>query len=153
CRERLPAALDHQLPVGPGEDLQRLLPELSGAEGRDARASPEPVAAMRPDGPRHPARTRPARHPHGGANVTFEERDLPAPLAALLQIRMMNGMTQLSSSTPSRRPLLAFLKRRLQGWLQRHQLPFNFYIHLIGIPLAVAAIPLLFLFPWYWGVG
>jgi hypothetical protein len=68
----------------------------------------------------------------------------------------MNGMTQSSSppkTPPSRRPLLAFVKRRLQGWRLRHQLPFNFYIHLIGIPLAVAGIAMLFALPWYWGVG
>jgi hypothetical protein len=67
----------------------------------------------------------------------------------------MNGMTQPSSppTTPPRRPLRAFVKRRLQGWRLRHQLPFNFYIHLIGIPLAVAGVLLLFVLPWYWGVG
>jgi hypothetical protein len=70
----------------------------------------------------------------------------------------MNGMTHPSSPATSpppaapRRPLLAFLKRRLDGWLLRHQLPFNFYIHLIGIPLAVAGVVLLFVLPW-WGVG
>src|SRR5262249_4638035 len=39
------------------------------------------------------------------------------------------------------------------GWLLRHQLPFNFWIHMVGIPLAVAGVVLLFLAPWYWGVG
>ena len=34
----------------------------------------------------------------------------------------------------------------------RHQHPFNFGIHLIGIPLAVAGLPLLF-WHWYYGVG
>jgi hypothetical protein len=57
-------------------------------------------------------------------------------------------------STSSRRwPILRFLRRRLQGWRLRHQLPFNFYIHLIGIPLAVAGVVLLFFQPWYWGVA
>lgn len=56
-------------------------------------------------------------------------------------------------STPPRRPLLAFLRRRLDGWLLRHQLPFNFYIHLVGIPLAVSGVVLLFMLPWYWGVS
>jgi hypothetical protein len=52
-------------------------------------------------------------------------------------------------------PVLLFLKRRWQGWRLRHQLPFNFAIHLIGIPMAVASIPLLIFFykEWYWGVG
>lgn len=35
----------------------------------------------------------------------------------------------------------------------RHQLPFNFWIHMLGIPLAVAAIPLFFLTEWYWSAG
>jgi hypothetical protein len=52
-----------------------------------------------------------------------------------------------------RRPLLNFLRRRLQGWRLRHQLPFNFWIHLIGIPMAVTGVFLLFFLPWYWGVG
>jgi hypothetical protein len=66
-----------------------------------------------------------------------------------------------ASSTPAgpafddrpRRPLLNFLRRRLQGWRLRHQLRFNFAIHLIGIPLAVSGIFLLFFLPWYWGTG
>jgi uncharacterized membrane protein YGL010W len=52
----------------------------------------------------------------------------------------------------------------LQGWRLRHQLPFNFFIHLIGIPLAVAGLVILLgLWPaqsldlawaaWYCGVG
>ena len=35
----------------------------------------------------------------------------------------------------------------------RHQLPFNFAIHMVGIPVAVAGIPMLFFLEWYWGVG
>ena len=38
------------VPLGPGQDVQRLLPELPRAEGRDAGAAPEPAAAVRPDG-------------------------------------------------------------------------------------------------------
>ncbi len=49
-------------------------------------------------------------------------------------------------------PILRFLRRRLRGWRERHRLPFNFYIHMIGIPLAVSGVFLLFFFPW-WGVG
>jgi hypothetical protein len=52
-----------------------------------------------------------------------------------------------------RRPLLNFLRRRLQGWRLRHQLPFNFAIHLIGIPMAVSGVFMLFFLPWYWGVS
>ena len=48
-----------------------------------------------------------------------------------------------------RRPL----RRALRNWRERHQHPFNFAIHLIGIPLAVAGVVLLFFVPWYWGVS
>jgi hypothetical protein len=48
-----------------------------------------------------------------------------------------------------RRPL----RRILRNWRQRHRNPFNFWIHLIGIPLAVTGVVLLFFLPWYWGVG
>src|SRR5262245_12391127 len=59
----------------------------------------------------------------------------------------------ISSQTPAPgRPALRFLHKRLDGWLVRHQHPFNFAIHLIGIPVAVAGIPLLFIWPW-WGVA
>src|SRR5262245_32617241 len=58
-------------------------------------------------------------------------------------------------STKPRRPLFAFLKRRWEGWRLRHQLTFNFAIHMIGIPMAVTGLVLLFVpgVDWYWGVG
>ena len=56
-------------------------------------------------------------------------------------------------TTHRRWPILRFLRRRLRGWKLRHQLPFNFAIHLIGIPLAVSGVVLLFFLPWYWGAG
>src|SRR5437879_5433485 len=52
-----------------------------------------------------------------------------------------------------RRPILRFLRKALGNWRERHQHPFNFAIHLLGIPLAVAGLFLLFFLPWYWGVG
>jgi hypothetical protein len=54
-----------------------------------------------------------------------------------------------------RRPVLRFIKKRLREWMLRHQLPFNFAIHLIGIPLAVAGLVLLCWpgIPWYWGAA
>src|SRR5713101_7754524 len=51
-----------------------------------------------------------------------------------------------------RRPVLYMLWK----WRQRHQQPFNFAIHLVGIPLAVVGVWLLVTEPWdewYWGVG
>ena len=53
----------------------------------------------------------------------------------------------------ARRPVLRFLKRRLDAWMLRHRLPFNFWLHVVGIPLALAGVVLLFFLPWYWGVG
>lgn len=61
--------------------------------------------------------------------------------------------TKAPSASGRRWPILRFLRRRLSGWRERHRLPFNFYIHLIGIPLAVCGVVLLFFQPWYWGVG
>ncbi len=51
------------------------------------------------------------------------------------------------------RPVLNFLKRRLEGWRLRHQLPINFWLHMIGIPMVVVSVVLLFFLPWYWGVS
>ncbi len=52
-----------------------------------------------------------------------------------------------------RRPL----RRALANWLERHQHPFNRGIHLIGIPLALIAAPLLLLWlpwaQWYWAAA
>src|SRR4030081_1050511 len=47
----------------------------------------------------------------------------------------------------------SFLRRRLEGWKLRHQLPFNFWIHLIGIPLALLVAPVLLLVAWYWALA
>src|SRR5262245_57554176 len=55
----------------------------------------------------------------------------------------------MTESTSSRRPL----RKALRNWMERHQHPFNFWIHLIGIPLAVTGVVLLFVTDWYWGVG
>ncbi|MBI3411375.1 MAG: DUF962 domain-containing protein [Planctomycetes bacterium] len=52
----------------------------------------------------------------------------------------------------ARRPL----RRALRNWLERHQHPLNFWIHLIGIPLAVAGVVLFVALPWnqwYWGAA
>lgn len=46
------------------------------------------------------------------------------------------------------------VRRALRNWRQRHRLPFNFWIHLIGIPLALLVAPaLLFLGDWDWALG
>lgn len=59
----------------------------------------------------------------------------------------------MSYRFPIARKLLAFAGRARRNWLDRHQTPANFWIHMAGIPLAFAGIPLLFLAEWYWGVG
>ena len=52
-----------------------------------------------------------------------------------------------------RRPVLNFLAKVLRNWQDRHQLPVNRWLHLFGIPLAMAGVVLLFYVNWYWGVG
>jgi len=53
----------------------------------------------------------------------------------------------------ARRPLRRFLLRVFSRWRERHRHPFNFAIHIPGILIAVAGIPMLFVLPWYWGVS
>jgi hypothetical protein len=64
----------------------------------------------------------------------------------------MSDPPNASAALPRRRPVLRFLRRTLRNWQERHRLPFNFAIHLIGIPLALAGLVLLF-FAWPWGLG
>jgi uncharacterized membrane protein YGL010W len=66
---------------------------------------------------------------------------------------------QTDAAPARRRPVLRFLRARWQGWRVRHQLPFNFALHLVGIPLAFAGLAALLVAPfvprveWYWGAG
>ena len=59
----------------------------------------------------------------------------------------------MARSFPIARKLLAFGMKARSNWLLRHQNAFNFWIHMLGIPLAMASIPLLFLAPWEWAAG
>lgn len=59
----------------------------------------------------------------------------------------------MSYRFPIARKLLALAARARRNWLARHQNAFNFWVHLLGIPLAVAGLPLLFLTDWYWGIA
>jgi hypothetical protein len=59
-------------------------------------------------------------------------------------------MNDVSSPTVQKR---GPVRRILKNWRKRHQHPFNFWIHLIGIPLAVSGVVLLFVTDWYWGVA
>ncbi len=56
-------------------------------------------------------------------------------------------------SFPIARRLLAFACRARQNWLHRHRAPANFWVHMLGIPLAFAGLSLLFVLKWYWGAG
>ncbi len=62
-------------------------------------------------------------------------------------------MTSAPSSS-QRGPIRRFVKRSIRNWRERHQLAFNFWIHMIGIPMAVIGVLLLFTpVDWYWGLG
>ncbi len=77
----------------------------------------------------------------------------------------MSAMTQpalppqTAAAPARRRPVLRFLGQCWQNWRLRHQLPFNFAVHVLGIPLAVAGLGVLLAAPfsdvveWYWGVA
>ena len=54
---------------------------------------------------------------------------------------------------PIARAGLRFAGRARRNWLLRHQHPFNFGLHLVGIPVALAGLVLFFLVPWYWAAG
>jgi hypothetical protein len=64
----------------------------------------------------------------------------------------MSEPHNVSAVPARRRPVLRFLRKVLRNWRERHRLPFNFAIHLIGIPLALLGLLLLFL-DWRWGAG
>lgn len=45
------------------------------------------------------------------------------------------------------------IRRALRNWLERHQHPINFAIHLIGIPLSLAGLVLFFFVDWPWALA
>jgi hypothetical protein len=52
-----------------------------------------------------------------------------------------------------RRPLRRALARWRDNWLARHRHPFNFWVHQLGIPLALVVAPLLLVWlPWPWAL-
>ena len=53
-------------------------------------------------------------------------------------------------SFPLARKLLRFAARSRRNWLERHQHPVSFWLHMVGIPLTFAALVGLFFLPWYW---
>jgi hypothetical protein len=54
---------------------------------------------------------------------------------------------------PIARRLLRFAGRARRNWLERHQHPVSFWLHMLGIPMAFGGLILLFFLPWYWGLG
>jgi len=62
---------------------------------------------------------------------------------------MTNNGTKSERGFLRRRPL----RRIIKNWLERHRHPFNFWIHLVGIPMAVAGVILFFFVPWYWALA
>ena len=59
----------------------------------------------------------------------------------------------MAHNFPIARKLFGFASRARRNWLERHQNAFNFWIHMVGIPLALAGLPMLFVLDWYWGLG
>jgi hypothetical protein len=59
-----------------------------------------------------------------------------------------NPTARFSSLVPQ-----PFGPRWLRAWLSRHQHPINFYLHMIGIPLTILALPALLLLEWAWMLG
>src|SRR5438309_770700 len=63
----------------------------------------------------------------------------------------MSAPSEANQGFFQRRPL----RRALRNWLERHQHPVNFWIHMVGIPLALTGIALFFMLPWsewYWAL-
>ena len=75
----------------------------------------------------------------------------PEPLPQITLTRMNPNPKR--HSFPIARLAWEVAKRALTNWRARHQHPLNFGIHLIGIPLTLVGLVLLFVLEWYWGVG
>jgi hypothetical protein len=56
-------------------------------------------------------------------------------------------------SFPIARKCLGLARTAYSQWALRHQNPVNYGLHLVGIPLALVGLILLFVLPWYWGVA
>lgn len=54
---------------------------------------------------------------------------------------------------PIARAVLRVARRGVANWRERHQLPVNFWLHMVGIPLAFLSLPLLLLAPWYYAAA
>jgi hypothetical protein len=54
---------------------------------------------------------------------------------------------------PIARAVWRFARKRLRGWMERHQLPFNFWLHMAGIPMAFSGIAMWCSCEWLWGTA
>ena len=59
----------------------------------------------------------------------------------------------MSYRFPIARRTLRFAAQARRNWLVRHQVGVNFWLHIVGIPLAFVGLVLLFTSGWEWGVG
>ena len=67
---------------------------------------------------------------------------------------MLMSDTSKRYSFPIARRLLRFAGRARLNWLTRHRNRCNFVIHMLGIPLALLAAPVLFFIAdWWWAVA
>src|SRR5215204_2365001 len=94
---------------------------------------------------------------HQSPVLAFPAHSADIPLCRTPHTPRHRYHTQMTTTPHPASPRQGFLSRRLEGWRLRHQLPFNFWIHMVGIPLALLVAPLLLvLLPWeqwYWWVG
>ena len=65
---------------------------------------------------------------------------------------MSNTPSSQRKNFPILRAIGRFARGAVANWLQRHQLPFNFWLHMVGIPLALTGFVVVFFEPW-WGLA
>ena len=53
----------------------------------------------------------------------------------------------------ARFPIARRLLRLAKAWRFRHQNRFNFWIHVIGIPIAMSSLVLWLILPWEWSIA
>ncbi len=56
-------------------------------------------------------------------------------------------------SAKARFPIARRLLRLAKAWRLRHQNRFNFWIHVIGIPIAMSSLVLWLILPWEWSIA
>src|SRR5262249_16309403 len=128
----------------------RPVPGLPGVADEADRGAAERVTPVSVSRPRRRSAS-PARARDG--NGRRLARPPPAVVCCPGPFTQRNSISSTPSPAP---PPPRPLRRILRNWRERHRHPFNFWIHLLGIPLAVAGVVLFLALPWdrwYWGVG